>query len=78
MLYKFINETTIQAQPSVIKHNGKIYVNPKDDDLKAMGFKELREGQAPEYDEESQYIIKKFAEYNDFIQAEYEAVNIDI
>ena len=82
MYYLFINEKQIE------KYNGEIlkrYVgnrlvkaisNPADDNLKECGYMELVEGTEPEYDTETQYVIKSYYVQDGKIYEKYEVCQI--
>ena len=78
MYYLFINENQIE------KYNGEIlkwYVgnrlvkaisNPTHEDLKEFGYMELVEGIEPEYDTETQYVVKSYYIQDGKIYEKYE------
>ena len=82
MYYLFINENQIE------KYNGEIlkrYVgnrlvkaisNPTDDNLKEFGYMELVEGTEPEYDTETQYVVKSYYVQDGNIYEKYEVCQI--
>ena len=47
MLVKFINETTIENTPKIIRDENKVYANPSEEILKAHGYKPLVEQECP-------------------------------
>ena len=56
-MYKFISETAIKKyKGGFIVYDGKIYTNPTEETLRLAGYKELDEGEKPEYDPETQYL----------------------
>lgn len=78
MLYKFIDQNTIEKQPDFVKSDGQIIANPQNSEegiqlLAEMGYeKELIESECPETDEgyyrntvysvEGDNIIRKWGE----------------
>ncbi len=76
-LYKFINSGKVK------KYNGgfvvlddKVYTNPREDVLKAVGFKPLEMAAVPVIDEGSQYLVTKYTENDETITVSYEPVEI--
>ena len=56
-MYKFINENKIEKfKGGFIVYEGKIYTNPTEETLRLAGYKELDEGEMPEYDPATQYV----------------------
>lgn len=82
MYYLFINENQIEP------YNGEIlkrYVgnrmvkaisNPTDDNLKEFGYMELIENTEPEYDTETQYVVKSYYVQDGKIYDKYEVCQI--
>ena len=73
-MYIFINEhEIIQYNNEVLKRYVgnrlvKTISNPTDDDLREFGYMELRESDAPTYDEETQYLDYHYELDNDAIK----------
>ena len=73
-MYIFINEhEIIQYNNEVLKRYVgnrlvKTISNPTDDDLREFGYMELREGDVPTYDEETQYLDYHYELGNDAIK----------
>ena len=82
MYYLFINENQIE------KYNGEIlkrYIgnrmvkaisNPTNEDLKEFGYMEFVEGAEPEYDTETQYVVKSYYVQDGKIYEKYEVCQI--
>jgi hypothetical protein len=62
-LYKFINENKIEKYSKgfvVLDH--MIYTNPKEEHIRAAGYKDLVVEEQPEYDAETQYLAFKYVD----------------
>lgn len=51
MLYKYINENQIERAPNPLFAGGKVYSNPTDETLHALGYKDLVVQDMPEIPE---------------------------
>lgn len=65
-MYLFISENEVQAYNGEIlkRYVGrrlvKTIANPTDEDLKEFGYMELVEGEAPDFDAETQYVVSHY------------------
>ena len=60
-LYKFINENKIEKySKGFVVLNHMIYTNPKEEHIRAAGYKDLVVEEQPEYDAEKQYLTHKY------------------
>ena len=81
-MYIFINENTIEeynGQPLkrfVGNRLIKVISNPTDEDLLEFGYMELIDGEMPDYDFESQYLIEKYNVQDGKIYKAYEVCDI--
>ena len=76
-MYKFINENQIERyKGGFIVYDEKIYTNPKEEMLRLAGYKELDEGEMPEYNPETQYIETSY-EDGEEIKAIYTVKDIE-
>lgn len=72
-LYKFINENKVKKYVGgFVVLGGRIYTNPKEETLKAVGFKPIVKADMPEYDENSQYITSVYTDGTDSITESFE------
>ena len=72
-MYKFIDEKNVkQYGGGFIVLEGRIYTNPREETLKAAGYKPLVKAEVPEYDTAKQFIVKKYIDNEDSIAEEYE------
>ena len=75
-LYKFINENKVEKFTKgfvVLDH--MIYTNPKEDHIRAVGYKDLVIPEQPEYDPETQYLTFRYVD-GDVITKEWIAEDI--
>lgn len=78
MLYKFVSENEINPyKGGFVVINDRIYTNPTEETIRKAGFKELVESEPPEYDEQKQYILRKYKD-DDVITVIYEVMNIEV
>ncbi len=72
-LYKFINENKVKKYDGgFVVLGGRIYTNPKEETLRAVGFKPIVKADMPEYDESSQYITSVYIDETDSITESFE------
>ena len=72
MFFKFINETEIKPyNKGFIVFDGKIYTNPKEEQLKLVGFKPLVQSNKPEIDTATEYLSVIYKETDESIIEEY-------
>lgn len=60
MIYRIINESLIEQFPLWIEKNGIVYTNAAAEAI-AEGWYPLEIQPVPEFDEETEYLIKKYA-----------------
>lgn len=73
MFFKFISSTEIKPyNKGFIVFNGKIYSNPKEEQLKLAGFKPLVSSDKPEFDAATEFLSVTYKETADAIIEEYE------
>ena len=83
-MYKFIDKHTVEKyNGEAIKEydNGKlvnIILNPSEEQLKALDYKEIVDGDVPKFDEETQYLVPTYRIENGVIVREYEVEEADI
>lgn len=61
MLYKLINNRPTPFDGRNIRHDGNIYANPTQEQLKAVGYKPLESAERPE-DEDGYYWAEGYTE----------------
>ncbi len=72
-LYKFINETNIKKyKGGFVVVDSRIYTNPKEEMIKKAGYKPLSDRTVPEFDIQSQYIVRTYREEVECIVPVYE------
>ena len=72
-LYKFINENKVKKYDGgFVVLGGRIYTNPKEETLRAVGFKPIVKADMPEYDESRQYITSVYTDETDSITESFE------
>ena len=72
-LYKFINENKVKKYDGgFVVLDGRIYTNPNEKTLRAVGFKPIVKADMPEYDESSQYITSVYTNGTDSITESFE------
>mgnify|MGYP007081932706 FL=1 len=78
-LYKFINENKVKKYDGgFVVLGGRIYTNPKEETLKAVGFKPIVKADMPEYDESSQYITSVYTDGAENITENFEVHNYEV
>ncbi len=78
-LYKFINENKVKKYDgSFVVLSGRIYTNPKEETLRAVGFKPIVKADMPEYDESSQYITSVYTDGTDNITENFEVHDYEV
>lgn len=78
-LYKFINENKVKKYDGgFVVLGGRIYTNPKEETLRAVGFKPIVKADMPEYDESSQYITSVYTDGTDNITEDFEVHNYEV
>lgn len=78
-LYKFINENNVKKYDGgFVVLDGRIYTNPKEETLKAVGFKPIVKADMPEYDESSQYITSVYTDGTESITENFEVHNYEV
>lgn len=78
-LYKFINENKVKKYDGgFVVLGGRIYTNPKEETLRAVGFKPIVKADMPEYDENSQYITSVYTDGADSITENFEVHNYEV
>ena len=78
-LYKFINENEVKKYGGgFVVLGGRIYTNPKEETLKAVGFKPIVKADIPEYDESRQYITSVYTDGTDSITENFEVHNYEV
>ena len=78
-LYKFINENKVKKYDgSFVVLDGRIYTNPKEETLRAVGFKPIVKADMPEYDESSQYITSVYTDGTDNITENFEVHDYEV
>lgn len=78
-LYKFINENKVKKYDGgFVVLGGRIYTNPKEETLRAVGFKPIVKADPPEYDESSQYITSVYTDGTDNITEDFEVHNYEV
>lgn len=72
MFFKFISSTEIKPyNKGFIVFNGKIYTNPKEEQLKLAGFKPLVSSDKPEFDAATEFLSVTYKETADAIIEEF-------
>ena len=75
--YKFINEYKIEKfKKGFVVMDNRIYSNPSEETLRKAGYKELVISDVPEYDENTQYLLKTYID-GDRIIEKYCIMNCD-
>ncbi|MBQ6907357.1 MAG: hypothetical protein IJQ28_03170 [Clostridia bacterium] len=60
-LYKFIDENSVERYSGgFIVLDNRIYTNPTEEIVRAVGYKDLVEDEKPEYDVMTQYLAEKY------------------
>ena len=78
-LYKFINENKVKKYDGgFVVLGGRIYTNPKEKTLRAVGFKPIVKADMPEYDESSQYITSVYTDGTESITENFEVHNYEV
>ena len=78
-LYKFINENEVKKYGGgFVVLGGRIYTNPKEETLRAVGFKPIVKADMPEYDENSQYITSVYTDGTENITENFEVHNYEV
>lgn len=78
-LYKFINENKVKKYDGgFVVLGGRIYTNPKEETLRAVGFKPIVKADMPEYDESSQYITSVYTDVTENITENFEVHNYEV
>ena len=78
-LYKFINENKVKKYDGgFVVLGGRIYTNPKEETLRAVGFKPIVKADMPEYDENSQYITSVYTDGTENITENFEVHNYEV
>ena len=78
-LYKFINENEVKKYGGgFVVLDGRIYTNPKEETLRAVGFKPIVKADMPEYDESSQYITSVYTDGTENITENFEVHNYEV
>ena len=78
-LYKFINENEVKKYDGgFVVLGGRIYTNPKEETLRAVGFKPIVKADMPEYDESSQYITSVYTDGTESITENFEVHNYEV
>ena len=78
-LYKFINENEVKKYGGgFVVLGGRIYTNPKEETLRAVGFKPIVEADMPEYDESSQYITSVYTDGTESITESFEVHDYEV
>ena len=69
MIYKIINENQIQQFPLHIEINGQVYTNALAEEkaLETGEWFPLRVQEIPEYNSETQYLLKHYEQHEDHI-----------
>lgn len=76
-LYKFINENKIEKYgKGFVVLNHTIYTNPKEEHIRAAGYKDLVVEEQPEYDAEKQYLTYKYVD-GDVITKKWNIADIE-
>lgn len=77
-LYKFISNNEVKKyNGGFVVLGGRIYTNPKEETLRAVGFKPIVKADMPEYDESSQYITSVYTEGEENITESFEVNNYE-
>ena len=77
MKYKFIDEHNIEAfEGRSIEYNGRRYANPKPETIAMAGYKDLKEGDYPDFNPETEFITDKYID-GDVITHVYEVHAIE-
>ncbi len=81
-LYKFKSENEIEPYKggfiiATVSGEKRIFTNPTEETLKEHEYKEVVEGEKPEYDEQTQYLKTKYKD-GDVITTVYEVIEIPI
>ena len=78
-LYKFINENKVKKYDGgFVVLDGRIYTNPKEETLRAVGFKPIVKADMPEYDESSQYITSVYTDGTESITKNFEVHDYEV
>ena len=78
-LYKFINENEVKKYGGgFVVLGGRIYTNPKEETLRAVGFKPIVKADMPEYDESSHYIMSVYTDGTESITENFEVHNYEV
>ena len=74
MLYQLINETLVRQFPNYIEVDGVIYTNEaaREKALESGEWFELEVSPVPQYDEETQYITRRYYQEEDIIYCEWQ------
>ena len=70
MLYKLNNGFPVPFTGTYVRHGGRIYANPTNEQLKAVGYKPLIGAERPE-DEDGYTWVSRYAENEDSITQEW-------
>lgn len=77
MFFKFISSTEIKPyNKGFIVFNGKIYTNPKEEQLKMAGYKTLVSLDKPEFDAVTQCLSLTYKDTDEAIVEEYAVVDL--
>lgn len=76
MYFKFVNEHNVKPYNNgFIVFDGKIYTNPKEEQLKMAGYKPIVEGPRPSFDVKTQSLSVTYVENEDFISEIYTVID---
>ena len=77
MFFKFISSTEIKPySKGFIVFDGRIYTNPKEEQLKMAGYKPLISSDKPEFDVATQCLTVTYKDTDEAIVEEYAVVDL--
>lgn len=76
-LYKFISENEVKRYKNgFVVLNNKVYTNPTDNVIRQAGYKPLEEFEKPEFDINTQYLVRTYIDEGDKISVNYTVSSI--
>ncbi len=78
-LYRLNPDGALELQPTTINAtmeiNGEIVENPTEQQLRSVGFKNMKPAELPDFDEETQLVAEHYEDIGDIIVQSFEIVD---
>ena len=76
-MYKFIDKYTVKRAKPYIRKDDEIIANPPAEMFAELGYKPMVYDDEPIYNEDTEYLVPVYTEFDDYILQGYEIVSLE-